>query len=303
MKDINKNEKVNNYNNIISKDIICRECKEKTLIKISNYKISMSNCKNGHNISDIKINEFENTQIIDISKIVCDECKEKNKGEAKNNEFYKCITCNINLCTLCKTKHDNNHKIIDHNNINYICNIHNETFTRYCNDCKINICMVCEKEHKGHKGVSLGEIISSDNNYLNELKESIDKLKIELKEIIKKLESIIQNMESYYKISNNAINNAKRNYESLKNKNEFINFNNLIVNDINKIINDNNLNTKINNLMNIYNKMICNINYIIGEINITPKDINKDIRIINSYEECKRVYKWKNSENENKYEN
>ena len=155
----------------------------------------MSNCKNGHNISDIKINEFENTQIIDISKIVCDECKEKNKGEAKNNEFYKCITCNINLCTLCKTKHDNNHKIIDHNNINYICNIHNETFTRYCNDCKINICMVCEKEHKGHKGVSLGEIISSDNNYLNELKESIDKLKIELKEIIKKLESIIQNME------------------------------------------------------------------------------------------------------------
>ena len=34
-----------------------------------------------------------------------------------------------------------------------------------------------------------------DNNYLNELKESIDKLKIELKEIIKKLESIIQNME------------------------------------------------------------------------------------------------------------
>ena len=55
--------------------------------------------------------------------------------------------------------------------------------------------------------------------------------------------------------------------------------------------------------MNIYNKMNCNINYIIGEINITPKDINKDIRIINSYEECKRVYKWKNSENENKYEN
>ena len=34
------------------------------------------------------------------------------------------------------------------------------------------------------------------------------------------------------------------------------------------------------------------INYIIAEINIKEKDINKDIRIINTYEQTKREYKW-----------
>ena len=45
-------------------------------------------------------------------------------------------------------------------------------------------------------------------------------------------------------------------------------------------------------------------NYIIGEIEIKEEDINKDIRIINSFEEVKRNKEWpKDKENDYKYEN
>ena len=170
----------------------------------------MYNCKNGHNIKNIKINEFENTQKIDISKIICDEHKEINKGNTHNNEFHRCITCNKNLCPLCKSTHNNNHKIIEYDNINYICNLQSETFTRYCFDCKKNICMACEIEHRGHKGINLGEMLLNENNNLKEFKEYIDKLNKEIIDIIKKLENIMTNMEIYYKINYNIINNNKK---------------------------------------------------------------------------------------------
>ena len=53
--------------------------------------------------------------------------------------------------------------------------------------------------------------------------------------------------------------------------------------------------------MNIYEKI--NKNIIIGEIDITNKDINKNIRIINSFEQFKRENNRKNEEDDYKYEN
>ena len=50
---------------ILSKEIICPECKENIRINISNYKIKLFECKNGHNINNILLNEFYNTQYID----------------------------------------------------------------------------------------------------------------------------------------------------------------------------------------------------------------------------------------------
>ena len=47
-----------------------------------------------------------------------------------------------------------------------------------------------------------------------------------------------------------------------------------------------------------------NDNYIIAEINIKEDEINKDIRIINSFEEVKRKNKfWKIKDDNFKYEN
>ena len=64
---------------------------------------------------NIPISELEKTQDINISKIICDRCKNKNMGEVFNKEFYniyRCIKNNLNLCPLCKKDHNSNHNII-----------------------------------------------------------------------------------------------------------------------------------------------------------------------------------------------
>ena len=44
-------------------------------------------------------------------------------------------------------------------------------------------------------------------------------------------------------------------------------------------------------------------NYIVAEINITDYDVNRDIRIINSFENIKKEYHLKDMEEDYKYEN
>ena len=123
---------------IISKDIICPECKENILMNIEDFKINLYECKNNHIINNILINKYENTQKIDLNKIKCDECNENNKGNTHNNEFYICNKCNKNICPLCKLKHDENHLIIKYDDKNYICKKHNDTFIKYCKKCNEN---------------------------------------------------------------------------------------------------------------------------------------------------------------------
>ena len=297
----NDDKKIVNKNTFQSTQIICPKCKEPSLIQINNYKIKLYNCKNLHTLNNLLINKYEDTQNIDGTKIICDICKIKNKSNAYNNQMQACLNCNINLCPICKTKHDKLHKIILYEEKNYICNKHFENFTKYCNDCQLNICIKCEEEHKSHNSLYYGEILPKQDN-INELRQYIDKLKNDIEEIINKLKNIESNMEKYFNISSKYISNTKnRNYETLKNINEFIKYNNTIIKDIKEIINDFNINNKFKNLMNIYEN-INNNNYIIAEINIKEDDINKDTRIINSYEQYKRenVY---DREYDNKYEN
>ena len=63
-----KKEERRNENIKESEEIICPECKEDILIKIEEYRIKMYKCKNNHNIENISIKEFNNSQLIDISK-------------------------------------------------------------------------------------------------------------------------------------------------------------------------------------------------------------------------------------------
>ena len=91
-------------NIIKSKEIICPKCYENIFIKIEEYKINLFNCKNKHNINNILLKDYGN---IDISKIICDICKVKNKSQTYNNEFYRCNICKINICPLCKSNHNN----------------------------------------------------------------------------------------------------------------------------------------------------------------------------------------------------
>ena len=97
---------------ITSKNIICPECKEPCRISFDNYKIKLYECDDGHITEDINIKDFENTQKINESKIICDKCKIKNKGNCQENDFFKCLTCKQNLCLICRPNHDINHNVI-----------------------------------------------------------------------------------------------------------------------------------------------------------------------------------------------
>ena len=219
--DSEEDNKNNNKSKIKSRYIICPKCKENIKYKMNEYKIYLYECKNGHRMNNILLNEFKDTQYIDISKIICDICKEKNKSETYKNEFYKCIECEKNICPLCKLSHDKSHNIINYDQKNYICLKHNDIYSRYCNKCKMNICFICENEHKDHETISYGDMIPNEKEikkYMNELRESIDKFKDNIEEIKNKLDKVKENIEIYYNINEEIIKNFEkrnRNYEIL----------------------------------------------------------------------------------------
>ena len=257
----NNDQKQNEINCIIkSKELICPKCRENILIKFDNYNITLYNCKNKHKEENISFNKFEETQKIDLSKIICNSCKERNKSNEYNNEFYKCLTCNIDLCPLCLKQHNQNHNIINHENLNYICFKHKEPYYSFCKQCRQNLCMFCENEHNDHEIVYYGELISNSKQIKlkeNELRETIDKFNENIKDIIKKLNKVMENMEKYYKIFINICSNVerkKRNYELLKNIKE-INNNDNMIKELNEIINDNNIDNKFQKIFKIYEKM------------------------------------------------
>ena len=61
---------------------------------------------------------------------------------------------------LCKAKYNKDHDIINYNQINYMCKIHNEKYNSFYNKCKVNLCITCESEHE-HKNniIYYGSII------------------------------------------------------------------------------------------------------------------------------------------------
>ncbi len=54
-------------------------------LDIIDYKINIYECKNKHKIENILLNEFEETQNIDRTNIICDRCKNNNKSISVNN--------------------------------------------------------------------------------------------------------------------------------------------------------------------------------------------------------------------------
>ena len=260
---------------IISKDIICPQCSETCFIDIDDYKINLYGCKNGHKCKNIPLSEFDNSQKINISKISCYICKENNKGNVFNNRFYKC-TCGIKLCPLCKEAHNkqvsevkksnkkqNNvieHKYLDYDQINYICNKHGEPNISYCKKCKDNLCMLCQAEsHRGHENELFSNIMPNYDEIEHQgqiLKMKIDKVKKSIDDIIKMFNEVKQNIEKTYKIIENIIRNyekTNRNYHIIKNINLIQNFD--FLNDIDQIYNEKSLSNQLMYVLNIYNKI------------------------------------------------
>ena len=105
---------------IKSGKIICPECKEDIKFSIDDYVINLFDCKNNHDIDNIFFDKFEETQNINISKIICEKCGNYNKGNVHDNIFYRCNNCKINLCPICYSNHDKNHNIINYDDKNYM---------------------------------------------------------------------------------------------------------------------------------------------------------------------------------------
>ena len=97
------------------------KCKSLAKININDYRIRIYDCINNHDIKDILLDNYEKEQKINLAKILCEECKTRNKGNSFKNIFFRCNTCTKNLCLICKEKHENNHNIINNDDINYIC--------------------------------------------------------------------------------------------------------------------------------------------------------------------------------------
>ena len=274
-----------NISSLIKSDyVICPKCKESAILEEKDYKLIIYGCQNDHITNNILINEFNNLQQIDYSKIKCKECN-NNRYNTYKNEFYKCDICKIDLCPMCKGNHDNNHKIINYNDKEYICNIHNEKYNSYCKECKKNICMLCENNHNEHEIIYYGKLIIEENKIIKrmeEIKKEIEIFNNNIKEEIRKMNKIIENIEEYYKIIDNiiikSINNKKRNYQILININKIINENKFI----NNIKNINNNYNKYNDIIDIYNKIY---NYDIDsnkDNDIDNRDNNKDKDIVNN---------------------
>jgi len=250
-------------NEIISKEIICPECRESIFMNVKDYKINLYACQNNHKTDNISFYEFENTQKINLIEIKCNICN-KNKTEFSNNKFYFCCSCGKNLCLFCNSNHDKNHNIINYDEKNYICQKHKENFINYCENCNKNICFGCENDHSNHKTIYLGHILPNKENLLKEMKDLrkvIDAFKNKIEEIKSVFDKIKDNIEIYYKINENMINSyeiKKRNYQVIKNLKEIQNKNKNIIIDLNKITNEKNINNNINLLLDIYNKIINN---------------------------------------------
>ena len=148
----------------------------------------------------------------------------------------------MDICQICYSNHNKEHKIINYDERNNKCEIHYDYYDNYCIDCNKNICLKCFKNHNNHNIEYFGKLYISEEEIKEEEKELrniIDKMNEEIENIKLKLDKVKNNIEQYYNIRKYINENKYRNYEMLLNKRE-INKNN-IKNEIKEIINDNNI--------------------------------------------------------------
>ena len=259
-----------------SKYIICPKCEENCLLNIKDYKIFLSECKNEHKINNIRLNEFDDTQNIEESKIKCDGCFNRNKSDTYESTFYICLTCSKKLCPLCFNEHDKDHIIIDYDRKNNVCNKHGkENFISYCKDCKLNLCFLCEESHLGHNIIKLSQIMPNLKKIRDQIegfKEKIMKVNELIDEIIQKINKIPEGLEKLLNINIDLVNSYSldnRTYQLFFNVNNIIN--NINLKDVDDIIDEKNIYNQFKILLKMYNKMMKNDIYY-----VTPEENKND---------------------------
>ena len=289
--DDSKNDKI-----IKSNGIICPDCQEICRYEIKDHRIKLYDCKNLHKKENIKLDEYMKTQNINLSKIICDRCKNTNRGTTTDYGFFYCLECKMNLCPLCKSVHEQKHSIINYDNKDYICHKHNETFVKYCKNCKEDICFSCIKKHKKHNLLSYENELEDINilrKNMNLLEKVIKQFKNNLEEIMKKFKKIMDIFDIFYNINNDILvnyeKNKNRNYMTLLNLNTI---NESVKNEITKIIDNYSYGYNLNGLLYLYSEMVDKNEEIELEYKI-KKDNKEKVRIFgqrfvnNNIQKCK----------------
>ena len=243
--------------------IICPQCKEKAILSIKDYKLSISGCKSKHKSEDLQLKELEKTQYIDQSKIYCDNCHNL-KSNTFENKFFKCYQCKQNLCPNCKDSHNKEHLnyIKNYDENQFYCQFHCNEYNCYCEDCKKDLCDICQKEHENHE-ITFYDNIMPDldiirNDELKNTKEKIYKLKTIINGMIYQLNQLNKNLDNYFDIYDNIVSSIdikKRNYYLINNINNMKKCNDYFLLNLTEVINDENLKTQFTSIINLQSKM------------------------------------------------
>ena len=248
-----KNKKKNKNNNKLF-DIICPECKEYSLLNIQdNNKIIIEKCSYNHQTKFNNLTDFFKSQNIN-NKYKCEKCG--NDLNDYNNKFF-CNSSEKKFCVLCSKQANEN--LFDNNYKLYKCFNHGIEYSSFCKTCNKNLCYQCENEHIKHTLVYFKQIFSKNkaNNNLKEIKESLDKFRVQILNLnslfIDIIEKMNKNIKEYYMIYDYyklIIDNRLFNYNIINN---IDNLNpKIILKDINQIINDDDLLNKFKYLIKIY---------------------------------------------------
>ena len=240
---------------IQSYDIICPKCKYIAILDINKDIISINNCINEHNITDLSFKDFLETQIIEEKEIKCYECGNNKKLYESN--FYLC-SCKKYLCPLCIFKHGS-HKQVFYTCKYFQCDKHGINFISYCKICKKNLCNSCESEHskeyQNHK-IILYKEKALNKNEISSIKDKIEKDNIKIQEIKRKLSKIELIFNEIFKyLKNNIEGFSEFNKKILKASNKIDNFESIItLENYNKSKNNILLSKEINDFLQNDNK-------------------------------------------------
>ena len=218
---------------------------ENCIIDFIDYKIYLKDVKNETILEKLLLDENSYFKEINERKIKCDSDGCKNKLTNKKNElFYRCITCNQNICKLCRKNHSKKHSLIEYNIKDFICNKTTLPYISFCTKCNKDLCEQCKFKHnKTHEFIDLTKILTDKvkrQKNFDKLNEKIKNISSLINKIINKLRKVESNFESYYDIVSYLINKNKNlenffNYKLYKNLENIDRYNENIINDIDDI--------------------------------------------------------------------
>jgi hypothetical protein len=245
------------------------DCNE-SIIDLSNYEIAFYGCKYSHNNHIYLLNEYNDSQKVDFSKIICSKngCQET----MSYDNFDNCLTCtNLtdstqNFCSKhsSKKEHNETHKTVRYEDKNYYCADHFHKFNNYCFTCNKNLCDFCLNDHQGKNHLIksydyLASKLPDIKNDLIKIKHKINDLEYIIESIKKSLDGALGMYNNYYQIANDInekyelYNTDVKNYRILRNLLNLNKSNKEILKFLeDEIIKEKDLNKKIEKLINIY---------------------------------------------------